>query len=57
MSRGYEVVVLARLLVEGPELNQTVAHHVGVGRESGFHLVHRVLRYLLPVLPVAVDDL
>ena len=54
---GNEVVVVAALLVERPKLYQSVAHHVGVGRQSGAHLVHGVARHLLPILLVAVNNL
>ena len=48
---------MATLLVEGTELDEAVAHDVGVGGESRAYLIHRVLRHLVPVLAVAVDDL
>ena len=57
MPRGNEVVVVATLLVEGAELDEAIAHHVGVGRQSRAYLIHSVLRHLVPVLAVTVDDL
>ena len=57
VARGDEVVVVAPLLVEGTKLDEAVAHHVGVGRESCPHLLHRVARHLVPVFPVAVHHL
>ena len=57
VSCGDEVVVVSHLLVEGTELNQPVAHYVGVGREAGLHFLHRVACHLIPVFLMAVDDL
>ena len=57
MSRGNEVVVVPHLFIEGTELNQSVAHHVGIGRESGPHLVHGVFRHLTPIFLMAVHHL
>ena len=54
---GYEVVVVAALLVEGTELDEPVAHDVGVGGQSCAYLVHRVLGHLVPVLAVTVNNL
>ena len=48
---------MAHLLVEGPELNQSVAHHVGVGGQSRAYLIHGVACHLIPILAVAVDHL
>ena len=57
MAGGDEVVVVTSLLVEGTELDETVAHHVGVGGQTRAYLIHRVARHLVPVLTMAVDDL
>ena len=57
VAGGDEVVLMAFLLVEGAELDEAVAHHVGIGREAGLHLLHGVARHLAPVFLVAVDDL
>ena len=57
MTRGDEVVVVTPLLIEGTELNQPVAHHIGIGRQTGTHLFHRVGRHLIPVFLMTVDDL
>ena len=57
MARGYKIVVVAPLLVEGAKLYQPVAHHVGVGRQPGAHLIHGVARHLVPVFAVAVNHL
>ena len=57
MSRCYEVVLMSALLVEGSELYQAVAHDIGVGRESGTHLVHRVARHVVPVFTMTVHHL
>ena len=55
VARGYEVVVATALFVECAKLDQAVAHHVGIGRKAGPHLVHRVFGDLLPIFLVAVD--
>ena len=57
MPRSYEVVLVATLLVEGTELDEAVAHYVGVRRQSRTYLIHSILRHLVPVLPVAVYHL
>ena len=57
MTGGNEVVVAAPLLVKRPELYQSVAHHVGIGREARTHLVHRVARHAVPILLVTVHHL
>ena len=54
---GYQVVFVTCFLVEGTELDEPVAHHVGVGREARLHLLHGVARHLVPVFFVAVDHL
>ena len=48
---------MSALLVEGTKLNQSVAHHVGVGCKSSLNLLHCVARYLVPILVMAVDHL
>ena len=48
---------MASLLVEGAELDETVAHDVRIGRQSCTYLIHRVLRHLVPILMMTVDDL
>ena len=54
---GNEVVVPTPLLVEGTELDEAVAHDVGIGRQSRTNLIHGVFSDLVPILPVAVNDL
>ena len=57
MSGGNQVVLMSALLVEGSELNESVAHHVGVGCQSRANLIHRVFRHLIPVFLMAVHNL
>ena len=57
MAGGYQVVVVTPLLMEGTELDETVAHHVGIGRQACPHLVHGVACHLVPILPMAVHHL
>ena len=52
-----DVVVLAYALVEDAELDQAVAHHVGVWCQSSPHACHRVVNDLLPIVLVQVDHL
>ena len=56
VARGNKVVVVTPFLVEGPELNQTIAHHIRIGRQTSTHLVHRVGRHLMPIFLMTVDD-
>src|SRR3712207_535716 len=53
VARCNEVVIVPHLLIESAELDESVAHHIGIRRETGPHLVHGVGRYLIPTLPVA----
>jgi hypothetical protein len=53
---GNEVVVVAALLVEGAKLDEAVAHDIRVGCQSCAYLIHGVLRHLVPIFAVAVDD-
>ena len=57
VARGDEVVIVAALLVEGAELDETVTHHIGVGRIARAYLFHRISGDLVPVLLMAVDNL
>ena len=56
VAGGDKVVVVAALLVEGTELDEAVAHDVGVGRETGLYLFHGIGGDLMPVFLMAVDD-
>ena len=56
MSCGYEVVVVASFLVEGAKLDEAITHDIGVGCQTCTHLLHRVARYLVPILLVTVYD-
>ena len=57
MTCGYEVVFLSSFFVKGTELDEFVAHHVRIRRQTSLHLVHRVFSHLIPVFPVTVNDL
>ena len=57
MARGNQVVVMPSFLIEGPELDETVAHHIGIGRKTRPYLLHRVTGDLIPVFAMTVDDL
>lgn len=56
MACGYEVVVVAALGIESTELDESVAHDIGIGSESRPYLFHGVLRHLVPVFLMAVND-
>ena len=56
VAGGNEIVVVATLLVEGTELDETIAHDVGIRGQARAYLIHRVLRHVVPVLSMAVDD-
>lgn len=56
MARGNEVVVVAAFLIEGPEFNETVAHHIGIWGKTRPYLLHRVTGDLIPVFAMTVDD-
>ena len=48
---------MASLFVEGTELDEAVAHDVRIGGQSRAYLIHSILRHLIPILTMAVDDL
>ena len=52
MPRGRAVERVAPALLEVTELDDAVAHDVGVGRESAAHSVERILHHVLPVFVV-----
>ena len=55
VSGGDAVVVVAALVVEGTELDEAVAHHVGVGGEAFAHRLDGVAHHVVPILLVQVD--
>lgn len=57
VTRGYQVILIALLLVESPKLDEPVAHHVWIGRIARLHLLHGVAGHLPPVFLVAVHHL
>src|SRR3712207_3428826 len=57
MARGYQVVVVSPLLMEGTKLDKSVAHNVGIGRETGLHLLHGLTGHLVPILLMAIHHL
>ena len=57
MPRCNEVVTVPHLIIKGAELNKSVAHHIGIRRESGANFIHSVTGYLAPILLMAVYDL
>ena len=54
---GDEVIVVSHLLVEGTELDESVAHHVGVRGETSLNLFHCVACHLAPVFLMTVHYL
>ena len=57
MPSGNQVILMAALLVEGPELDEPVAHHVRVRCQSSPHLLHGVGGHLVPVFAVTIHHL
>ena len=56
MARGNEVVVMPSFFIEGPEFNETVAHHIGIWGKTRPYLLHRITGDLIPVFAMTVDD-
>ena len=54
MTRGSAVVVFTATLLESTELDELVAHHVGVGRESFANRLDGVANHVVPILLVEV---
>ena len=54
---GDEVIFVSALAVESAELDQPIAHHVGIRRATGTHGLHRVASHLVPIVTMAVHDL
>ena len=57
MASGDEVVVVTTLLVECPKLDKTIAHDIGIRRESSLHLLHGISGDIIPILAVAIHHL
>ena len=57
MASGYEVVVVTTLLVECPKLDKTIAHDIGIRRESSLHLLHGISGDIIPILAMAIHHL
>ena len=57
VAGGNEVVVMSAFFIKRTELDESVAHDIGVGGKACPHLLHRVARNLIPVFAMAVDDL
>ena len=57
VAGGNEVVVMSAFFIKRPELDESVAHDIGVGGKTCPHLLHRVARNLIPVFAMTVDDL
>ena len=55
MPRGDQVIVMTPLLVEGPELDQSVAHHIRIGCKAFAYLIYSIGRHLVPILLMTVD--
>ena len=55
MACGDAVVAFTPLVDEGTELNHSVAHHVGVGREAFADRIDGVAHHVVPILLVQVD--
>ncbi len=56
MPGCYKVVVVPHQFVECPELDETVAHHIGVGRKPFLHALYGVAHHALPIFLLQVGD-
>lgn len=56
VARGDIVIGMAGLFVEGSELDETIAHHVGIGGETSTYAVDDVGRHAVVVFLLEVDD-
>jgi hypothetical protein len=56
MAGSRLVVSVARAFLEAAELDELVAHHVGVRRESASDLVDGIGHHAVPVFLLQVDD-
>ena len=56
MPGGDAVEILAVFFFESPELDEFVAHHVGIGREAAFYGVDGVFDHVVPVFAVQGHD-
>ena len=54
VAGGNQVVVVSTLLVEGAKLNQSVAHHIGIGSQPCLHLLHGIGGHLVPVFLMTI---
>ena len=54
MSCGYAVEVLAATLLEGSELDELIAHHVGVGGKAFADRLDGVADHIVPILLMEV---
>ena len=57
MSCGDIVVLMSYSLFEGPELDQSVAHHIRVGCQTFLYTFYGVAYYLFPVFLLQIGDL
>ena len=56
-KRGHDYDLIATGHYAQTELDETVAHHIGIGRKTSPYLLHRVTGDLIPVFAMTVDDL
>ena len=47
---------MTSLLIKSAKLDESVAHHIRIGRETGLYLIHGVFGDLVPVFLVAIND-
>ena len=57
VAGGNLVVGVTGFFIEAAELDEFVAHHVGVGGEAAAYLIEGIADHALPVFLVEVDDL
>ena len=46
---------MASFLIKGAEFNQSVAHHIRIGRKTGPYFLHRITGDLIPIFTMTVN--
>ena len=57
MTSSSKVEVLASQLLKATELDEFVAHDIGIGSKSLSSLIHSISHNLIPIFLVQVDDI
>ena len=57
VTRSYLVIAVADEFLKGSELDEAVAHHIGIGCQSCFHSLDGISHHAFPILLLQVDHL